>query len=654
VLGSGLVGLDGFEDGLDGLGGAVGGGGVVLEEGGETLWTELLAAGVDGVGDAVGEEEDEVSGREVEGGFVVGGDGEETEGEAFDLERGDLAGVQHGRALVGGGRLGAGDQHGLDGAGVGDAKGAGAVIPEGDEHGDVLGVEAALLELGVEEGEEVRGGEMARGEGTQEAGDERGVEGGGGGLAGDVAEREQDAGGGAGDVGAGGWGRVELGAGADAIAEGGVKLGAVVEEVIDVAADGAGGVEADGDLGVGGGGGIGRHEAELDLARHFQVALHALFFLVNALVEARVGDGDGDLRGEGGEGAEMVFVVVVDAGVFEVDDADDAAFIDEGDGELGAGFRVFGDVARVLADIRGEDGAAVFGCGADEALAEEDVALALDTLTVLCAEAVLELFGGVVPEEDGEHLEVDDALEEGSDALEEVVWVEDAGDLAGDFVKDGEGLGLAGDAGVEAGVLDGDCHAGGGELKQALVVLGEEGGGFGLEVEDADDLVFDDEGDGELGEDVGVGVDVVFDLVDVRDEHGFALKGGLAGDAAAELDADALDFGGVAGLEAHPELVGAVVDEKDGEDAVVDDGADEVGDAVHEGVEVEGGVESVGEAEEEVELEGVDAGLRVHGVGMEEGAGGGVVAFEVMVGGGRGRGVKGLWGRFFSGGHWER
>ncbi len=31
--------------------------------------------------------------------------------------------------------------------------------------------------------------------------------------------------------------------------------------------------------------------------------------------------------------------------------------------------------------------------------------------------------------------------------------------LAGDLVENGEGLGLAGDAGVEAGVLDRDGHA---------------------------------------------------------------------------------------------------------------------------------------------------------------------------------------------------
>ncbi len=119
---------------------------------------------------------------------------------------------------------------------------------------------------------------------------------------------------------------------------------------------------------------------------------------------------------------------------------------------------------------------------------------------------------------------------------------------------------------------------------------------------------------------------------DVFDQDRLALQRGLADDAAAELDAHALDLGGVAGLEAHPELVGAVVDEQDGEDAVVDDGADEVGDAMHQGVEVERGVERVGEAEEEVELQRLEADVGRGRVGMEERSrltgGGPVVAFE--------------------------
>ncbi len=249
---------------------------------------------------------------------------------------------------------------------------------------------------------------------------------------------------------------------------------------------------------------------------------------MNALVEAGVGDADGDLRAERGERALVIFVVVVDAGVFEVEDADDFAFVDERDGQLRANLGVGFDVAGVFADVGGEDRLAELGGGADEAFAEGDDAFADDAFAEAGGEAVLEVLGAVVPEEDAEHLEVDDALEKVGDAFEEIVGIEDAGDLAGDVVEDAEGLGLAGDAGVEAGVLDGDGHAGGDEFEEALVFEGEVADLFGLKVEDADDLVLDDERDGEFGANVGVGVDVVVGGGDVFDEEGFALERGLA------------------------------------------------------------------------------------------------------------------------------
>jgi hypothetical protein len=50
---------------------------------------------------------------------------------------------------------------------------------------------------------------------------------------------------------------------------------------------------------------------------------------------------------------------------------------------------------------------------------------------------------------------------------------------------------------------------------------------------------------------------------------------------------------------------------------------------VHKGVEVEGGIESVGEDVEEVDLEGLDSNFWVGGVGVEElGRGGAVVTLE--------------------------
>ena len=53
-------------------------------------------------------------------------------------------------------------------------------------------------------------------------------------------------------------------------------------------------------------------------------------------------------------------------------------------------------------------------------------------------------------------------------------------------------------------------------------------------------------------------------------------------------------FGRVADLKAHAEFVGAVVEEKDGEDAVGNDGANKLGGAIEEGLQVERGVERVG------------------------------------------------------------
>ena len=200
-----------------------------------------------------------------------------------------------------------------------------------------------------------------------------------------------------------------------------------------------------------------------------------------------------------------------------------------GRGKLGACLRVGHDVAGVAAGTSGER--IGMRCAAAEPMmpsAEGDVAFASDALAVAGGEAMFELLCRRVPEEDGEHLEVDDALHGEADALEKVIGIEDACDLAGDLVDDGEGLGLAGDAGVEACVLDGDGHSRGDKLEETLVLGGEEAGDLGFEVENADDLVLDDERDGEFGANGGIGADVVLGVRasgDVLDAEGAALEG---------------------------------------------------------------------------------------------------------------------------------
>ena len=120
---------DGLKDCVDcGLGG-----GVVLgfEELAEAFFAEHLTFCVDGVDDAVGEEDDEVAWAGGEGELFILGVGEETEREAFGLDGADRGGL----GGVGGVNR---DEERLNGAGVGDLEGLVAVVPHGHEHGDVL------------------------------------------------------------------------------------------------------------------------------------------------------------------------------------------------------------------------------------------------------------------------------------------------------------------------------------------------------------------------------------------------------------------------------------------------------------------------------------------------------------------------------------
>ena len=167
-----------------------------------------------------------------------------------------------------------------------------------------------------------------------------------------------------------------------------------------------------------------------------------------------------------------------------------------------------------------------------------------------------ERFALVIEQHDGEHLVVDEAAQQLADAFEQGIEIEDRGELSGDLVEHGEGLRLARDAGVEARVFDGLGDARGGEREQVQVLRAEVVGLLALEVHDADEAVFGDERNGEFGAHVGVGGDVVFDGGDVVEQDGLACEGDLADDAFAEREAHALDFGRVADLEAHAQIVG--------------------------------------------------------------------------------------------------
>ncbi len=114
----------------------------------------------------------------------------------------------------------------------------------------------------------------------------------------------------------------------------------------------------------------------------------------------------------------------------------------------------------------------------------------------------------LVEKHDGEHLVVDEAAKELADAFEQGIEIEYGGQLDGNLIEDFEGLRLAGDTGVEAGILNrlGDARGRHGEHMEMLGT--EEIRLFAFNIHDADEPILGDEGDGQLGTHVGIGGDV--------------------------------------------------------------------------------------------------------------------------------------------------
>src|SRR5208283_372229 len=371
------------------------------------------------------------------------------------------------------------------------------------------------------------------------------------------------------------------------------------KEVVKIAADGASGNELRLNLEMGHlGKGMGQ-QAELQLAGESEVALQALFLAGDFFIEPGVFDGDGELGSERRESALVIFREIVAAGVLEIEHADDFLLVDKWDGQLGASFRINRDVARILGDIGHQDCLFRLRGIADHTEAEPDVMLEVHSLLKALRKTVLKFFSGRVEQQDAEHLVIDEALQYLGDALEQFVKVENRTEFARDFVEQGQGARLAADAGVKASVFDAHRHARGDQREHALVLLGEVALFTSLQVDHADHAVLDNQRDGQLGLHVGQSLDVVIGEGCIGDEHGLASLGGAAGHPLANFHAQPFgDFWGIADLKADVELLALLIEQEDREDFIVDDFADQFGNAPKGGFKIERGVDHVGDLEQ--------------------------------------------------------
>ena len=112
------------------------------EQAGEAFLAVHFFLLVFGVENAIGDEDDGVAGLGGDAEFLVGDVGKHAQRKAFGSDGDRLAGAA---------------EDGLHGAGVGDLQGLVLVVPEREEHGDVLRIELALLQSVVEQGEHCGG-----------------------------------------------------------------------------------------------------------------------------------------------------------------------------------------------------------------------------------------------------------------------------------------------------------------------------------------------------------------------------------------------------------------------------------------------------------------------------------------------------------------
>ena len=268
-------------------------------------------------------------------------------------------------------------------------------------------------------------------------------------------------------------------------------------------------------------------QAQLHLAGHGKIALQLLLMANDLAVESGVFDGDCDLRGQCGQGALVALVEVARADMLQIEDANDAVFVEERHDHLRARFGIDHVIAGVLADIGDVDQPPLGDGSPYQAGVDRQRPAGHARVAEAPGIARHQLISSGVDQHEGEHLVVDQAAQKLADALEELVEVEDRGQLNGDLVEHFERLRLPGDARVEACVLDGLADARGGHGKQVQVLWAEVVYLVAFEIEHADDFVLVDQRHGKLGAHLFTGRNVVLDsrvrlVVHVVDQDGLA------------------------------------------------------------------------------------------------------------------------------------
>ncbi len=132
-----------------------------------------------------------------------------------------------------------------------------------------------------------------------------------------------------------------------------------------------------------------RQKPELQLARHRQIALQALFLKGDLFVEPRILNRNRNLRRQCGYGAFVIVGEKAATRVFEVQHSNHFVLVDQRHRQFGAGLRIRLDIARVLVHVGHQNRLLMLRGVTHDASAQWDFVFELDVLLEALREAVL-------------------------------------------------------------------------------------------------------------------------------------------------------------------------------------------------------------------------------------------------------------------------
>ena len=162
------------------------------------------------------------------------------------------------------------------------------------------------------------------------------------------------------------------------------------------------------------------------------------------------------------------------AGVLQVEHADDAALVEQRHNQLRARLRIHGHVARIFAHVGHIDAPPLAHRRAHQSAVDGNAPRGRVRVAEPPGVARDQRFAFLVQQHDGEHLVVDQPPQQLPDSFQQRIQIQNRSQLHGNLVQHFQRLRLAGDARIEAGVLNRLRNARGGQGKHAQVFGAED------------------------------------------------------------------------------------------------------------------------------------------------------------------------------------